>query len=221
MNELNQAYRENKEVPYFTPINLPMVEPDDWDVWWKIWNENFDKLFKKQYFHSEERVPTGKVQVWNGIQVYDPTDTSQDPTKMTFPVVDIRNSLPKMYDQLQELKKYFLGKNINFAFIQSLYPIKPHTDRNSNTWMARQFFYNPVESQQWYFTKPFDKLGETRTYIKMPEDTPWFGFNDGLAWHGTDFDENRKKILLKVYGTLHHEILQDSMNKYKDYVLCQ
>ena len=200
---------------YYTPIKLPKIEPDNWDIFWKIWNEEADFVHKTTHPHDKSRLAVGNRTCWKGMEVYDP-DAIKVTRSIELASIDIRDRLPKMYESMQSLKTFF--KSLSLIFLESKYPIGAHTDKNTDNWVLRSFFYYPSPTQQWYFTKPNDVNGE-RTYITMPNDTTWFAFNDAKAWHGTDYDPKYPKIIIKAYGSLHEHIIQDSLQHYKDYTL--
>ena len=201
--------------PYYTPIQLPKIEPDNWDIFWKIWNEEADFVHKTTHPHEKSRLTLNDKTCWRGMEIYDPTATKSN-RSIELVSIDIRDRLPKMYESIQTLKTFF--KSLSLIFIESQYSIGSHTDKNIDKWMLRSFFYYPSPEPQWYFTRPDDNKGE-RTYITLPQDTTWFAFNDSKAWHGTDYDEKYPKILIKAYGSLRDDVLKDNLKRYEDYVL--
>jgi hypothetical protein len=54
----------------------------------------------------------------------------------------------------------------------------------------------------------------------MPDETMWFAYNDGLSWHGSDYDPDHKKILIQLYfkGDV-SDVIEHSIEKYKDYII--
>lgn len=203
--------------PYFTPILLPNIVPDSWNSFWNIWNSTADQVLKFKHPHdAESRLKVGDTTTWKGMEIYDPSAGTNKSKSVSMPIIDIRESLPKMFGTLMSLKPFF--KNFSITMIQSVTAIGAHTDRNLDSWMVRCFFHYPAANEQWYFTRPNDHMGE-RTYIQMPQDTTWFAFNDKNSWHGTDYDMQYPKILIKIYGSLRDQVLQENFARYKNYVL--
>jgi len=100
-------------------------------------------------------------------------------------------------------------------------PVGAHSDDSADRWSIRAFMHYPSTEQQWYFTKPNNRDGE-RTYLRMPNDTNWFTYNDKNTWHGTDYDSSKPKILLQLYSkyvVTDDDLIQRSFSKYKDYVI--
>lgn len=201
---------------YFTPIDFPNIEPDDWDIFWELWNSNKGNPTINKHNHSEAQLKLGKTVVWNAVEIFDPDTNSIDTS--TRPIVDIREKLPRMYDSLMSLKQNFEGEMV-VSFIESNYPIRGHTDFNKpGYWMLRSFFYYPALTQQWFFQRMREPESK-KTYINMPAGITWFAFDDGVCWHGTDFDPERKKILIKIYGKPSKALIENNIKKYQGYVL--
>lgn len=203
--------------PYYTPIDFPEIVPDNWEVFWKIWNEKADQLVKTKKMHPEDLSPQviNDSNVWKGFLMYDP-DVDLPKNSFTMPIVDIRSELPNMFNQLTCLKPYF--KTFSVLIIESLRDVISHSDTKTDQWMVRYFLHNPSPTVQWYFTKPQERDGQ-RTYITSPPNTKWFAFNDAVAWHGSDWNQNYPKILIKIYGEPHDYVIKENLEKYKEYGL--
>lgn len=198
---------------FFTPIDLPKIEPDNWEVFWNIWNTHSEPLVKVKQNTDLSIAPVGSSHIWTGLDVYKKFNNQMP---YIAPYVDISKLLPNMYNQLLDIAPNLYRVRL----LQSQVNIASHTDNNINFWNLRAFLHNTSSYTQWYFTKPNDSLGE-RTYINMPDDTNWFMYNDKHCWHGTDYDPNNKKILLQAFciGSPMNNLLDKSSIKYKDFTL--
>lgn len=198
----------------FTPVDLPIIEPDDWDKFWEIWNAHSSRMKKINASHDASTADIGRDDLWIGLDIFKRYDI---PLSWVAPYFDIKYALPKLYAQILNT-----GLAVHTVrLIQSQKPFFSHTDEDKDKWEIRAFFHHPSEVQQWYFTKPFDVDGE-RTYINMPKSTNWFMYNDKHAWHGTDFTEDKKKILLQFFAfrtPAFDELLSKSINAYKSFTL--
>ena len=196
----------------YTPIDLPKIEPDNWDVFWDIWNTHSDYAIKTKSNTHLSATPLGSTDIWLGLDIFKKNILS---TSWQVPFFDIKYLLPNMYSSLMTI----LPNAGVIRLIQSQKDVGAHTDDNRNVWHLRSYLYYTSSKSQWYFTKPNDSQGD-RTYITLPTTTNWFAYNDKHCWHGTDFDPNHKKILLQVFfNPLMPNLLEQSMDKYKDYVI--
>jgi hypothetical protein len=197
----------------FTPIDLPKIEPDSWDIFWGIWNKHSAPLVKVRQNADSSIAEIGSTNIWTGIDIYDKYNNTMP---YTAPYVDIQHLLPNMYKQLLAISPDLYRVRL----LQSQTSIASHTDDNKDRWNIRAFLHGDSCQDQWYFTKPYDSHGQ-RTYIKMPVDTNWFMYNDKYCWHGTDFDSTNKKILLQAFclDPKLPKLLDSSTQKYKEYTL--
>lgn len=197
----------------FTPIDLPRIEPDNWEIFWDVWNKHKGSLVKVRMNHAHSTAPIGNSVIWTGLDIYKKFNNQ---LPWDAPFVDIRQFLPNMYNTIHSL-----APNIHRArLVQSQVPIMSHSDDDRDIWNIRAFIHGHDPYKQWYFTRPHNSNGE-RTYIDMPSDTNWFMYNDKYSWHGTDFDADNKKILLQLYfvGNPSVDYLTRSIEKYKQYTV--
>jgi hypothetical protein len=196
----------------YTPIDLPKIEPDNWEVFWDIWNTHRNYLVKTKSNTSLSLTPIGATDLWLGLDIFKKTTGF---TAWQAPFFDIKHSLPNMYNSLVTL---FPNATI-IRLVESQKNFGAHTDDNRNVWHIRAYLHYTSSKSQWYFTKPHD-AGGNRTYIDLPKETNWFAYNDLNAWHGTDFDPDNKKILLQVFGSyISPSLIAPSINKYKNYTI--
>lgn len=197
----------------FTPIDLPKIEPDNWDIFWDIWNTHSAPLIKVKKNTDISLAEVGSDNIWTGIDIY-----KKYGNRMPYdaPYVDIEHILPKMYKAILSVSPDVYRVRL----LQSQINITSHTDDDRDRWNIRAFFYGDKAKDQWYFTKPYDSAGE-RTYIKMPPNTNWFMYNDKHCWHGTDYDPSNKKILLQLFciDPKLSNLIDTSTQKYKEYTL--
>jgi len=197
----------------FTPIDLPKIEPDDWLVFWEMWNQYKGTVSKVHMNYALSPAQVGSTSIWTGLDIYKKVNT---PMTWEAPFFDIKHSLPNMYNAINSLSINIIRARL----VQSQIPMHSHSDDNVDCWNIRAFIHGNNPHKQWYFTKPNDTLGE-RTYIKMPPDTNWFMYNDLHCWHGTDFDPDNKKILLQIFciGNPSVDYLTSSTKKYEQYTI--
>lgn len=193
----------------YTPLDLPRIEPDDWDIFWKIWNDHAKPMYKKLKGGWEFYRPDKSL--WHGIDIYKETEKIH---AWPAPYYDIQYELPNLYNLIKTLPLTVERARL----VESKESFGAHTDDNVDKWVARAHFYNQAAHGQWFFTAP-GGIGE-KFYMSGPEDTNWFAFNDRHCWHGTDYDSNRPKILLQIYTTnMPDELISRSIDKYKGYTI--
>jgi hypothetical protein len=196
-----------------TPLNLPRIEPDNWDIFYKIWNEHSGPVKKIKVnnnpFYTKE---IGDDTAWQGLDIYKKTNIN---LALDAPYFNIKHELPIMFNSIENLPI----KNIySVRILQSKIEVLPHTDRNKDEWAVRAFLQYTDTNPQWYFTDQVNL--KTRHFLNLPNDTNWFAYNDASCLHGTVYNPLHPKLLVQVhfFGSILN-LIQDSINKYKDYTI--
>ena len=196
-----------------TPLDLPKIEPDNWDTFWKIWNKESRNAIKIKKNTDMSVSPIGQSNLWQGLDIY--KNYNLVPT-WNVPYYNIKNDLPILHQQILNLPfKYIYCVRI----LKSLADINAHTDDNKDHWAVRAFWHcNDVDSQ-WYFTQPHHHASE-KTFFHLPNDTNWFAYNDKHAWHGTVYRKAYPKFLMQVFiaGDI-TPLINSSIDKYKEYTI--
>jgi hypothetical protein len=199
----------------YTPLDLPKIEPDNWDTFWDIWNQHSGALVKVRSNGDHSDSPVGRNDVWHGLDIYSNPNIAIKPG-WTAPFYDIKDHLPKLYNTLTTLP---INNIQRVRLVSSKIQVDPHSDDVRDVWVARAYLHYTAPREQWFFTRPSDFYGE-RTYITRPSETNWFAYNDKYCWHATDYDANYPKILLQVFSSgLTRELVDRSINKYKKYTI--
>lgn len=199
-----------------TPLNVPNLVPDDWDIFWDIWNKNSTNLVKVRSTIVNPALnqisKLGRRDLWIGMDIYQRAD-SEVKTSWRSPLVDIKQLLPNMYQQCLDLPFY----NISCVrIVKSLTEVGQHSDSGRNRWLIRGMLYHPWPEQQWTFSVPGTN---SILPLRLPDETNWFSFNDKLCHHGTHYDPSREKLLIIVDGMLPLALLKESQQKYTEFTL--
>ena len=196
----------------YTPLDLPKLEPDNWEVFWNIWNTYSDFAVKKSMNLTYSKSPVGSNNTWKGLDIF--KNFSINPS-WECPYYDISKDLPLMYKSISHLNIKTLYR---VRLLQSTVNIHSHSDNDRDQWQIRGYLHYTDTKSQWYFTKPSEK---ERTYARLPSEVQWFGYNDKHAWHGTDFNSDHKKILIQLYflELIDKTILRSNIETYKDYII--
>ena len=193
-----------------TPLDLPRIEPDDWDTFWDIWNTYSKPLVKVRSNTIFSKSKVGSTDVWKGMDIY--SNNSNFPTAWSAPLIDISKSLPCLYDTISNLP---FKQVVKVRLLSSSMPVLAHTDDNQDRWSVRAYFHYTDTNDQWYFTRPHDSYGK-RKYFHIPKETNWFAYNDKHCWHGTDYNIEHPKVLLQVYTLFtNKDLIDNSIKKYQ------
>lgn len=196
-------------------LDLPKIEPDNWDTFWDIWNNNSQSLIKVGYGDNhryQSATQLGSRDHWIGMDVF------RTPLQWHWvaPFVDISKTLPNMYNTLTSLEL----PNIRLVrIVQSIKDHSAHSDTGSDSWEVRAMLKCDNPSKHWYYT-PYGNKG-TRESLRLPNDTNWFTYNDTKCHHGTIYFPDSPKYLIQVYygGKISIDLLSRSIDKYPESVI--
>jgi hypothetical protein len=233
---LNEKYKGIAALP----LDLPRFELDSADEFWRIWNEE-SELVNRQHIDrgglGRPNPNIGLVQ-WDGLALYEDPMLLGSAAWLTKLSKELGNSQPNY------LKSIF--ENLPFVKIRSVRlwsankNIPAHYDGNMPSTIDGQMRFpaeirimlddkNPKETF-WLCSaekhKPsFDTVVpvEDRMYVKLPNDTNTFCWNNEDFLHGADFNPQYRKILVVVKGWVDLDrlelLLDKSIAKYPDYVI--
>lgn len=204
---------------------MPKLKVDDWDIFWDIWNKHSILMYKKPT-PADVKKPilytrNGGDGVWRGFDLYHHEHYHHFPLLWNAPLVNVQKKLPIMYECIQDIISLFPMHCIRLA--ESQLEIPSHTDDDMDVWRMRGYLHYTSKVSQWYFTKPKDINGR-RYYMHLPKETSWFAYHDKNAWHGTNFDENNKKILIQLFAKPDADknielAVKNGAAKYKNYTI--
>lgn len=167
-----------------TPLNLPRLEPDDWEKWWHLWEKHSAPLRKAKVS------PNSEAGLHVGFDVF--RQDSFSPTYIA-KYFDLKTEYPMLYEQVMSLPINVYGAR----FVQSKGDFKAHCDNFYPNWSVRAMFACKDPEPQWYYTKM--DYSNPR-YLRLPPTTNWWAYHDGVIKHGTIFREEYPKIILQVFS---------------------
>lgn len=225
-------------VPWI-PLDIPRIEPDDWDLFWKLWNEKNADI---------TRANPQESQYWKGLCCW--LNPAIDHTKFNYSntvIDDWSMHFPQMFEQIRNclpfisLEKIVLWSNVNtvnphfdpdaviYPFPDSLRIMIWDTNESPtfymNKWPERTEEFNPPPvtvrtGGKGYGIKPDRVPEDKRMYVDLPKDTNTFVFNNGAFLHGANLA--KPKIIMAVKGRPNIykwlKALESSYEKYKDII---
>jgi hypothetical protein len=193
-----------------TPIIFPRIVPNDWDEWNTIWNK-----YKKYSPKVKSSGNAGSV-IWVGFDIYvkDGVDAT-DICKYKCENINCPELFNSLFDNIDKLPIDLQVVRV----VQSLLPAEPHHDY-SGTHSIRSILHDTNPRQTWWYQT---ENNDHKHYLKMPDDTNTWWYNDTKVKHGTDFIRGYSKQLI-IYNGIPKEnemkiLLDNSMKRYSDYVI--
>lgn len=221
-------------IPWLTvPVNR--IEPDDWDVFWKLWEDRKHKSVKYN-------------EIWDNICIWSNPNLTEEQLKTEYPITPIEriydwsSYFPNMFKQINDampflsIDKIVLASNVkevplHIDAVKKFYPwpnamrvmLWDTNDRPTfylSKWQ-REMFDAPVIknnvpafNQHYYNEKTKDKI-----YVDLPKESNTFVYSNGEFLHGADLA--KPKIIMIIWGTPDpfkwkeklYEIVEHPLNK--------
>lgn len=194
-----------------TPINLPRIEPDSWDIFWDIWNKHSKDMVKCRMTYANSKSPIGSHGIWKGLDIFRNYDRDTD---WEAPFFDIQEYLPKLYGSIVNLP---FDNIYRVRLVESLRSISAHSDVGIDKWEVRALFHYTDTQTQWYFTRPDQK---EKHWFNLPNETNWFGYNDKNCLHGSIYNPDHPKILLQLFSDApSNNLIEGSIHLYRKYAI--
>lgn len=207
----------------YTPVDLPKIEPDSWEMFWKIWEAD-----SRMYVRLKPDAAGNNTQHpgWNGLIWNFEIPGKKPGTMWDVSAKNYKLVFPKWYEQLQSLP----FKLHRIQMLSNYQAIIPHRDGQIYTDhlpfacdLRTMLVDENTTPSFWVSTtrqEPIDKF-----YVKLPNDTNTFVFNNPKTFHGADYHGKRKIILTYVFDELDEnkwqQMLLNSWEKYRDHGLAK
>lgn len=192
-------------------LDLPKIEPDNWDDWWAWWEKNAKPLTK---IYSSQNGQPG-LNHWHGVQIYGTHDDGDDPWNIES--VDCTKEFPKMFETIFKLPMDI--RRIRAVTSKGMFT--PHKDHPMPVLSIRVNFFdnNPVPT---FAYLNFNGVKQEKMYRQqLPETSNTWIYPDHVQDHTTFFHEGHHKILFMMFGEWRddelNELIEQSIEKYPEY----
>lgn len=192
----------------YTPLDIPRIEPNDWEEWWKVW-ETRDYLSKVVDNHNYD---SSAHLNWRGLDLYYKPNAkaiyrAKQATKS--PVVD--NLVQQVFDCFQ----------VDIDVIRVIENEKKIDFHSDNTIPSPQ-----IRSVLWStYSNPLWNLEYKNQYksIGLPKESNSFYFLDHPMKHEAEYEDGKSKGLLVVYSTKFYgkttlDLVKRSSERFKEYM---
>lgn len=192
-----------------SPIIFTKVVPDNWALWWKLWNHEALSAIKVAKNHNT----TGAN--WKALNVYvKPGIDSTEYTGYKIKNIICPELFPSVFDNLDSFP-------IDIAVMQivsSRSAVIPHTDNTRPKISVRSMMYDNNFTPTFYYI-----IDGEKKYQTLPDDTNTWMYHDNKCQHGSDHYFGHSKHLIVYHGTVKQAILDknltESANKYDKYII--
>jgi hypothetical protein len=220
------------------PLALPKFELDNADEFWKIWDSQNETVRRQHIDRGADGIDGASMdyQQWNGIAMYEMPSVLKDAAWLTTVSKELADSQPTYLKSILGILPFTKVRSIRLWSNHKVIPA--HYDGNLPSSIDGKMRFpteirlmlhdeNPIET---FYLTPANKYPphtdiplHDRYYVKLPNDTNTFAWNNEDYLHGADFNPKYKKILVVIKGWVHlgrlEELLDASLEKYPDFIL--
>lgn len=222
------------------PLALPKFELDNVNDFWNIWNSEQARVDRQHIDRGAAGKDPSKVSKtytqWDGVAMYEDIALLKNAAWVTKLSPAMAESQPNYIKSIFERLPFVKIRSIRLWSANCTIP--PHYDGNMPASLDGKLKFpteirlmlddqNPTETF-WLtpvgISKPHSMVpAENRRYVKLPQDTNTFAWNNEDFLHGADFDPKYRKILVVIKGWVDVDrlepLLDESLVKYPEYVI--
>jgi hypothetical protein len=214
--EILEVDEKLTNIPWLT-VPVPRIEPDDWDLFWKLWN---DFKFKSEKYND----------IWDTICIWANPNLTDEQLKTEYPIMkrdricDWSVHFPNMFKQINQAMPFLSIDKITIASNVKEVPLHIDAIKKFHPWpnAMRVMLWDTNEKPTFYLSKwqeemyeapiiksntpalnqlyYFQKIkNEDKIYIDLPKESNTFVYSNGEFLHGADLAKS--KIILIIWGT--------------------
>jgi hypothetical protein len=152
---------------YYTPLDLPKIQPKNWDQWWEVWNTYSAVISKNEKNHNDT------YGLWKGLDLY--RDPSMVLKLRAAGLTGVHNPVynapyhyqsPVVIDLVHQVISRFPMHVICIRVIENLDEVPPHSDESSPAPNVRSILWSDYTEPIWRFD-----LDEKSLKMVLPDDT--------------------------------------------------
>ncbi|CAB4241873.1 hypothetical protein UFOVP71_411 [uncultured Caudovirales phage] len=222
------------------PLALPRFELDSADDFWKVWHDEQEAVTRQHVDRGAlgRASPDANLIQWDGLAMYEDLSLLAKAAWFTKVSLELSNSQPMFLKSIFEQLPFTKIRSIRFWSANKSIPA--HYDGNMPSTLDGKLQFpaeirimiddkNPTETFWLCSSEKYKPSAETvvetqdRYYVKLPNDTNAFAWNNENYLHGADYNPLYRKVLAVVKGWIDVsklEVLLDaSIEKYPDFIL--
>jgi hypothetical protein len=208
---LKEQYRKSKTTLY-TPLNIPRIEPNNWDEWWEIWNTSSAPAIKVGTHHNSvlEEDPRS---MWKGLVLYRDDNQYLNGEVYQLPLAP---QSPVVNNIVKQITEAFSNNVHSITVLENLRQVPFHTDSPDNSYHVSTILWSTNTLVNWIL------LEDNEVHVpKLPEDTNTFAYLDNPMQHCAIHYPTHSSGVIQIKlldKSLLKSLIKESTEKYKGLV---
>jgi hypothetical protein len=198
---------KNKLVLY-TPLDIPRIEPNNWDEWWGIWNTYSGLATKKIKTHNPYE------SVWRALEIYRYTESSPMIDNIVYDAPRCPPA-PVIQDLVKQVHDFYPGIVLYIRVVENQSIVKFHSDNTIPKHQFRTLMWSTNNRLNWLL-----KNKEKKVFCPvLPGDSNTFYYYDYHTQHHALYSPKVSKGILQVFISVDPQIddlIERSCKKYEN-----
>ena len=198
------------------PLDLPRFEPDSWETFWKIWEEDAMQFLRLK---PDAQGNNAKEPGWNGL-VWDffRPDLKDSFTMFKTTVKDYSDVFPRWRESME---RNFPFRIRRISFLNNYREIGPHkdglilTDHLPYAAAVRILLVDDNKVPTFWFSKE-QSVKSDRFYMDLPPETNTFVYNNPKIYHAADHHGKRKILMMLIFDQIDEKKWVDLLSRSRD-----
>jgi hypothetical protein len=171
----------------YSPLDVPKIEPNNWDEWWEIWNTYSAVATKKIITHNPHK------SVWKSLELYRYTESSPVIDNIVYECPRCPDS-PVIQDLVRQIKEALPGIVRYIRVIENQSFILFHTDNSEPYFQFRTLMWTTNNKLNWLLRRK----NEVRRPELPPESNTFF-YYDFHTQHCAPYLPHISKGIIQVF----------------------
>ena len=208
---LKEQYRKSKTTLY-TPLDIPRIEPSNWDEWWSVWNTYAGPAIKVGTNHNTV-LEEDTRSMWKGLVLYRDNNQYSDGEVYRLPLAP---QLPAVNDIVKQIADAFPNNVYSITVLENLRQVPFHTDSPDTSYHVSTIIWSTNTLVNWIL------LEDNEVHVpKLPDDTNTFAYLDNPMQHCAVHHPTHSTGLIQIKlldKSLLKSLIKESTEKYKGLV---
>lgn len=208
---LKEQYRKSKTTLY-TPLDIPRIEPSNWDEWWSVWNTYAGPAIKVGTNHNTV-LEEDTRSMWKGLVLYRDNNQYSDGEVYRLPLAP---QLPAVNDIVKQIADAFPNNVYSITVLENLRQVPFHTDSPDTSYHVSTILWSTNTLVNWIL------LEDNEVHVpKLPDDTNTFAYLDNPMQHCAVHHPTHSTGLIQIKlldKSLLKSLIKESTEKYKGLV---
>lgn len=211
---LKESYRKKGKTILYTPLDIPKIEPNNWDEWWAVWKTCAETVIKVKNNHNDNRANDEANTYWRGLELYRYTEQSDVLDQMVYRYARAPD-VPVVRDIVKQITNAFPNNVCSIVVLENIREVPFHTDGGQTRPHVRTLLWSSNTLVNWIL------LDDNVPWpARLPQETNTFAYLDNPMQHCALYYPTHTKGLIQIHLLDRdpvYQMMKDGADKFKGY----